>query len=450
MRLLSRMTVVPIGVAVLMVVLFGLSPEVSPSALGAEAYRKNHRPLQCFMKVFTDLDAACFHPCRKAPTFVRLATDPIEIRVCQEAGKAFYEQARKKIDPLLANVDQIIAIPLPTCSRDQIENLRVTTRIPDFHFCRDLTWMLRAVALFFSQTGREREAMDLLRLCFRFGQIMAAGDGDAPGLLNITVGCSLQMMAIGDLPARILRSGTLPASYLEAISADFLRMETGEVPFDLPLKCEFTYHDNAVRYERFDVLLLSRDPFDAPLVGYLKRFPNIDRNRIRETWLRKMSAFHETVNAMLERNRGNPRGFRKEVTTYGEEISRKAKAGQNASPANSRDPYGISGDIMLSISWIDYAKLFDKWQERRLRVLGTTAMLRIAAAAKRGEGLPATVSDLKKVLGTDLPTDPYSDDKASCLFRNDNGTLVLYSLGSNGLDDHGNPEGALDTILFRY
>lgn len=421
-----------------------------PSGLVAgEAYHANNRPLKCFMKDFCEVDDSFNALSQKIKNFHLTDDEPKNAEEVRGLGKVFYEKYQGKFDTLLKATDKILAEPLPSFTEEQVEAIRSTTNIIDYRFCRTMAYLFKAVAYHLYKSDKPREATDLLRLCFRFGQIIEAGDGEPPLLLQAMVGISLRNLALEDLPAMIMRSNALPADYLEKVSASFAKMETEGVSFTIPFKLSLAFNINCIQHE-FDAMLDPKIAANRPLIRQVESIKNPDMKRIQGECLRRLTEVQNQATDMLQRNFGNPRRFREEFSSFSRELSRKAEASSATTSSGSIDPNEKVADTLASISFPNIGKAFEQWQKGRYKVLGMAAMFKVAASVKNGGVLPKTADALKKVLGTDLPIDLFSDKKDPCVFKNDNGKILLYSVGGNGLDEGGNADHDNDIILFRY
>ncbi|MFZ2955985.1 MAG: hypothetical protein WA705_03715 [Candidatus Ozemobacteraceae bacterium] len=434
--------------AVLLVTTLLLSVGIPLRLAASEAYRKNCLPLKCFVKDFCAVDDSfmAISKNKKAQDFERVDKDPKVAQEFLNMGKSFYEKYQGTFDTLLNNAEAILAEPLPLFTEKQVEAIRTSKKVIDYRFCREMARLFKTVAYHLYKSGKTREATDMLRLCFRFGQIISAGDGEPPNLIQGVIGYAIQNTALENLPATILHSNTLPADYLDAVSTSFTKMEAEKTHIETYFKTEYAYLINTIQHE-FDAWIDPKDEVLSLLVKQIGSIKNLDKKKVQEVWVRRLTNIQSQMINMYLRNIENPRGFRAEVSSFSRELSQKANVGtMNA----MIDPIEKSADTVASLSFVNFGKVYEDLLMSRYKALGAMVLFKVAASMKNGGALPKTADELKKILGKALPIDLFSDKKEPCVFKNDNGEIILYSVGTNGHDDGGNGEHDKDMILFRY
>ncbi|NLI75035.1 MAG: hypothetical protein GX442_01180 [Candidatus Riflebacteria bacterium] len=407
-------------------------------ALVAEpAYQADKRPLQCFMKGAADWDAAEFKAIQdKGDLFATWPPDEAGKAAIDACGKTLWEKHQEFFTKLIATWETVIAEPLPTYPPEQVAALRTTTPVVHLSFCRNMGNVFRLVAIHRAWAGHPEEALPLFLLCLRFSQILGAGDGMPPSLLQAMIGVAIGKFALGEPFWDVLGAKDLPGPLLASVSTHLQRLVKEEPDISVAYDVELTTSHNIVAAETYGPDSPKRAELLAQGGGKITK-EQLDG--FLTTMQKEMARLQDELRALVKKHRSRPR----ELADKAEELSADVEKSTQTPPTTAQAIWEVMGRTMFVVCFSNPGKALQGHLEKRYRLMGSALL---AAVLVEEAGKPLPLADLATRLAPRLPRDLMSDKGDRCLIRVDGNRLVAWSVGKDGQDDRGDPKK--DFLLF--
>ena len=428
--------------ALLICVLIFISKTAPCSAQTPSAAK--YRDFNCFMRNHAGLD-------RDGASDAALIINTTASNISDDDKKTNLEKSEKlyfkyesEIKKLVGEFDKIMAEKVPPYDEARAANSRTTDKSLEFNYCRNLAKLLKAVSNYLLIKGRYEESLKLILIGFKFGQIIAAGDGESPSLLMHLIGISIKTVALSgpETQAALLRANFTADRYDE-LSKLVERMASEDIAFQDVLKSDQTRMKNLIKYELSasgNPGLFFMDPANMKMMNNLSVRQKAD---IEKLTIEKLDSIETAINEALSKFSDRPYLASIEMTRISDEITRNAAPSFFQSLFNK--PEAIS-KLIVGICYPNFTKIFEQCLAGVYRTDGLKFLCRILKNFKEKDNWPASLAEVEKICETSLSRDVFSRSDEPLIFMRDKNRLLLYSRGLDHNDDRGNAQK--DVILF--
>jgi len=349
----------------------------------------------------------------------------------QTAGRKIFEAHKNKIEGLISKFDEILAVPIKIkYSEDELKKVITSAPTIDYKYYRNLARALNFVAYYLTCSAeRDEDAIKLLILNYRFGQVIAAGDGEPPSIMTHMIGIAIKNMAMRNLMVDFLTEAALTSKISQQAFANyakiFAKLESDEVDFKVVIDAESHFIQN----------LADKELWENPEDGQMKdAIAKIGKNRLDEakkTVKEKFANVYERTFSAYSKCRGDFMAFQKEIDAIFKKIQDDSKV---SSSIFFGDPFDAIANIVLNIAYPTFGKVYERYLVSKLYSRGAYLTARLLAAGNV-KMPPLDAAAFEKACGEALPKDMYTGKPL--LFKKIENEIVIYSTGRDGVDDGG-------------
>jgi hypothetical protein len=406
-----------------------------------------HRPFNLYLKEFASIDETSLHSARQAFSFI---WPEVKDRFhALEAGRLLYSEHKDKFDLLSARYEELVirelARPISAAEAASADSPRL---LPDTELAKTLAQSLCLVAWTLAQDGDRSSALHLFVTVAAFGRLITSGDKSFPVSILSEAGCSMLNYSLSPLLHDIIVSDGQNAAGETAIDKardtaleEFLKaleqIKKAAIPFTSTREADRQSLDTLVDSSEF---ISSLPPEATSFSGeQLKSARDMAHTAIADVFSKTTRLFIECSNEIALLESGTSALVWELIDK--ERVFSKSEKRTDA--------------LVASFLVSRYPNYFGAYVNRlkvSLRIDGTILLAKIWLLKKGA--LPASGDEIIKMTGEELPIDlfkrarggPGSSAGLKCACRILNKRLVLYSCGSNGIDDGG--DGEKDFMLF--
>lgn len=410
--------------------LFLLLPVLSAVRTVAEAAGAARRNFNCFMKELDNFKKDELDSCGSYELTSGIEAgkkDEAFARNADETGKKIYEAHKAQIDGLISRYKAIINEPIKTVfSENDLAALSAARPNIDFKYTRGLARALMVVAYHLGRAGRPEDAVKLLTIVYRFGQIVAAGDGEPPALITHMIGISVKNVALKTLLGAIMvgaaETGAIKPEFFREYASALARMDSEEMAFIKSIETE----------SRMIIHIAEKDIWENPDEDLKKTISKIGPDKVAEAKKvikDKIARTYEKTFAAYSKYETDLVPLNIEIKAISDKITEDSK-----SLSNLIDPFDAVANIILSIAYPNMGRAYEQYLFSRLHARGVYLLARLLAARVPKTPWPADAAEFEKASGEKIPADIYT--KKPCAFKKIGGDTLMYSFGPDGRDNN--------------
>ena len=406
------------------------------------------RKCNCFMKELDGFTKSEFDSMFEKDLTAKLETRKIDSTAhesIQAAGQKIFEAHKDKIEGLISKFNEILDVPIKIkYSEDELKKVLTSAPVIDFKYYRNLSRALTFVAYYLICSGRDEDAIKLLILDYRFGQILAAGDGEPPSIMTHMIGIAIKNMAIRNIMVDFLTEAALTSKISPEKFGDyakiFAKLDSDEVDFKVVIDTESHFIQNLAEKELWE------NPEDGAMKDAVAKIGKARLDEAKKTVRDKFAKVYERTFSAYSKYSGDFMMFQKEIESIFKKIQEDSKTG---SAVLAGDPFDAIANIVLNIAYPTFGRAYERHLASKFYVRGAYLTARFLAAGKV-KTPPADAAAFEKACGEALPKDMYTGKQL--IFKKIENEIVIYSVGPDGADnggDSGIDNNKSDIVLMR-
>ncbi len=394
-----------------------------------------YRDLNCFMKDYSGIDKiGASDAALIINTYASGITDD-EKKSNLEKSEKLYLKYESEIKKLIGEFDKIMAGKVPAYDQAKADSARITDKTVEFNYCRNLSKLLKAVSNYLLIKGRYEESLKLVLINFKFGQIIAAGDGEPVSLIMHMIGIAVKNVALSGPETHIaFAKADLSGARCDELSKELERMDREEISFSDVMKSEQTMLKNFIKNGLFTpggTGIFSMDPAAMKMADNLSARQKAD---IEKLTLEKLDSIEAETNTLLLKYAGQPYLASLEAAKIGEEIAGNTKPSLFRSLFNK--PEAVS-NLIIGICFPNFTRAYEQHLASRYKTDGLKFLCRVLKNFRETGKWPGSITDIEKICETSLSRDLFSKTDEPLIFTGDKTRVILYSRGIDYNDDQG-------------
>ena len=426
------------ALAICVLISIAASEPVSAQTAAGSIYRD----FNCFMKEHAGLD-------RNGAADAALIVNISALNISDDEKKANLEKSEKlyfkyesEIKKLIGEFDKIMAEKVPVYDQAKADRGKLTDKILEFNYCRNLSKLLKAASNYLLIKGRYEDSLKLILINFKFGQIIAAGDGEVLTLLTHLIGDSIKITALSGPETQVaFRKAGLTADRYDELSKLLERMDGEEIGFSDVIKSDQAQMKNCVKHDLFsNGGTFFMDPAAIKTLNNLSARQKAD---VEKLTLEKIDSIEAEICDALSKYSDRPYMASIEMSKISDEVARNSRPALFQSLFNK--PEAIS-NLIVGIAHPNFSRSYEQYAAVRYRTSGLIFLCRILKNFSETGKWPDSLSEIEKICGTSLSRDLFSKSDDPLIFTRDKSRFFLYSRGIDYNDDHG--DNQKDIILF--